>query len=98
MPISIDSLHHMARLAYLEANSDEIEKLALEVNSIIDFVQQLQSLDTNDISPLFHPLHLNQRLREDSITEENCINELSSIAPQFENEFYLVPKFVDAGQ
>jgi aspartyl-tRNA(Asn)/glutamyl-tRNA(Gln) amidotransferase subunit C len=98
MTISTHDLHHIARLAYLEAESQEIEQLALEVNAIIDFVQQLQGLDTTETSPLFHPLQLNQGLREDEITEKNCINELASIAPQFEKEFYFVPKFIKVEQ
>ncbi|STX29291.1 glutamyl/tRNA (Gln) amidotransferase subunit C [Legionella beliardensis] len=95
MTISKNDLHKIARLAYLEPETEEMEKLALEVNAIIDFVQQLQGLDTAEVHPLFHPLNLKQRLRDDEITEQNCIDELASIAPQFENDLYLVPKFVD---
>ncbi|MGQ3889018.1 Asp-tRNA(Asn)/Glu-tRNA(Gln) amidotransferase subunit GatC [Legionella sp. CNM-1927-20] len=98
MTIDVDDLNNVAHLAYLEAETQEIEKLALEVNAIIDFVQQLQSINTDNVAPLFHPLNLNQPLREDEITEENCSKELASIAPNFDKECYFVPKFIDVGQ
>lgn len=96
MTISPDDLKHIANLAYLN-DSEELDKLTLEVNSIIDFVEQLQTINTAQVEPLFHPLQLTQPLRNDEITEESCLKELATIAPLFDDALYLVPKFIESG-
>ncbi len=98
MPFSSKDLKQIARLAYLDIDPEDSSKLTDEVNSIMDFVEQLSSVDTSQVSPLFHPLALHQRLRPDTITEESCIAELEAIAPQFEDNLYLVPKFIESGK
>ncbi len=93
MTISAKELHQIAALSYLKA--EDIAQLDDDVNAIIDFVNQLSAVDTQQVSPLFHPLSLHQRLRDDEITEEECIAELEAIAPLFEDNLYLVPKTID---
>lgn len=96
MTLSTDDLKKIARLAHLDAVSDQTAKLNEEVNSIMNFVEQLCSFDTQDVAPLFHPLALHQRLREDSVTEQECIAELEALAPFFEDNLYLVPKVIES--
>lgn len=97
MTISINELHSIAELAHLETNPDEITTLSSEINSIINFVQHLREINTTGVAPLFHPMDLHQRLRDDQVTEEDCLAELAEIAPLFD-EHYLVPKVIDAGK
>lgn len=94
MTISAAELQQIAKLAYLEEDPEHTEKLTQEISAIMDFVDQLKSVDTNEVAPLFHPLELHQRLREDAVTEQECIAELEAIAPLFEDQMYLVPKVI----
>ncbi len=96
MTLSTSDLKNITRLAYLDTSSDQIAQLNEEVNAIMDFVEQLHSVDTQNIAPLFHPLALHQRLREDTVTEEECIAELEAMAPLFEDNLYLVPKVIES--
>lgn len=96
MTLSTDDLKKIARLAHLDTASDQTAQLNEEVNSIMNFVEQLCSFDTQDVAPLFHPLALHQRLREDSVTEQECIAELEALAPLFEDNLYLVPKVIES--
>ena len=96
MTISITELEKIASLACLNTAEDQTSKLNEEINSIMNFVEQLRSLDTQGIAPLFHPLALHQRLREDTVTEEECIAELEALAPLFEDNLYLVPKVIES--
>lgn len=98
MTISLDELHAIAELAHLETNPDEMATLSDEINSIINFVQHLREINTTGVAPLFHPMDLHQRLREDIVTEEDCLAELEEIAPLFDEQLYLVPKVIDAGK
>lgn len=95
MTINKNELRKICHLAQLECNETMQDSLLDDINAIMDFVEQLRTCDTNEVEPLFHPFDLHQRLREDISLEENCIEELESIAPLFEEGHYLVPKVID---
>ncbi|KTD50611.1 glutamyl/tRNA (Gln) amidotransferase subunit C [Legionella rubrilucens] len=98
MTISSAELQAIAELACLDSDYEDSLSLVLEVNGIIDFVAELRQLDTRQVAPLFHPYELHQRLRDDEMTESNCVEELEQLAPLFEEGFYLVPKVIDSGK
>ena len=56
---------------------------------------QLQSLDTEGVAPLSHPLDATQRLRADEVTETNQRDTFQRCAPAVENGLYLVPRVVE---
>jgi len=97
MTISPQDLAKIARLAHLDADSDNSTKLLEDISAIMDFVDQLRAVNTNNVAPMFHPFDLHQRLRTDQVTEEECLAELAAIAPLFEEDLYLVPKVIDSG-
>ncbi|KTD19311.1 glutamyl/tRNA (Gln) amidotransferase subunit C [Legionella lansingensis] len=98
MAITRNELENMEQLAYLDIESTDSSKLAEDVSAIMDFVDQLKQIDTTGVTPLFHPLDLHQRLRDDEVKESDCSEELAKIAPSFEDHLYLVPKVLDVGQ
>ena len=95
MSLSTDDFHAITQLAYLDTDSENRAKLNEQVNAIIEFVQQLQKIDTLNTPPLFHPMDLHQRFRNDEVTEEECIAELAEIAPYFDERLYWVPKVIE---
>lgn len=98
MTVSQNELTAISKLAYLENDADNTAQLITEINSIMDFVWQITQVDTSDVLPLFHPMDLHQRLRPDSVTEADCLQELADIAPLFDDSLYLVPKIIDTGK
>lgn len=93
MSLSLQSLEQLNQLAYLENNLEENPALAQAISSILDFVEQLQNTDVSHVAPLFHPMDLTQRLRTDNVTEIDCSEALSAVAPCFdEASYYLVPR------
>ncbi|MCW8397626.1 Asp-tRNA(Asn)/Glu-tRNA(Gln) amidotransferase subunit GatC [Legionella sp. PATHC038] len=95
MTISAKELDKISQLAYLDTDIEHSPKLIEDINAIMKFVDQLRSIDTQKVEPLFHPLALNQRLRSDVVTEENCLSDLETLAPRFEQDLYLVPQVID---
>lgn len=95
MTISVKDLEKIAQLAYLDTDIEHSPKLIEDINAIMNFVDQLRAVNTQEVEPLFHPLALNQRLRPDVVTEKNCLTELAELAPQFANELYLVPQVIE---
>lgn len=97
MPTTQDELKKIATLAYLDlvTDADAAAQLAEDINSIMDYVEQLRQVDTRHITPLRNPLELHQRLRKDEFSENNCVEALKKIAPMVIDDLYLVPKVID---
>ena len=57
--------------------------------------EQLAQIDTDNITPMAHPLHMTQRLREDKVTEEDQSESFQEIAPQTGKRHYLVPTVIE---
>jgi aspartyl-tRNA(Asn)/glutamyl-tRNA(Gln) amidotransferase subunit C len=94
MSLNEKEIHKIHELAMLERDEND-EHLIKEVSQIMDFIEQLRSVDTSQIEPLYRPFELYQPLREDIPSQENCLNELKSIAPAFEDDLYIVPTVIE---
>ncbi len=98
MPTSEHDLKKIAALAYLEIDAASAKQQSQDMNTIMAFVEQLRQIDTTNVAPLFHPLDLQQRLRDDQVRETNAVEQLAAIAPLFTDNLYLVPKVIDSGK
>jgi aspartyl-tRNA(Asn)/glutamyl-tRNA(Gln) amidotransferase subunit C len=85
----------IAQLAQLELKPEDIQENIDSMASILKLVDQMQSVDTNGIEPMAHPLDAMQSLREDQVSEPNQKELFQSIAPAIENDLYLVPKVIE---
>ena len=88
----LEKIAHLARLHITKAESEEV---MLRITDILALIDEMQSINTNDVAPLAHPLDLLQRLRTDEITERNYRDELQSLAPEAQEGLYLVPKVIE---
>ncbi|MEC8804310.1 MAG: Asp-tRNA(Asn)/Glu-tRNA(Gln) amidotransferase subunit GatC [Pseudomonadota bacterium] len=85
----------IAQLARLYISDSEIDEVTGRIRDILALIDQMQSVDTDHVVPLAHPLDLTQRLREDDVTEFNRRGELQLLAPKVEQGLYLVPKVIE---
>ena len=88
----VEKIAHLARLA---VSGDELDAVASDLSNILGLVEQMNSVDTQGVTPMAHPLHMSQRLREDTVTETDQRDYFQSIAPATENGLYLVPKVIE---
>jgi aspartyl-tRNA(Asn)/glutamyl-tRNA(Gln) amidotransferase subunit C len=88
----VDKIAHLARLQIEEQDAPEY---AQNLTNILDLVDQMQAVDTSDVSPMAHPLDAVQRLRSDVVTEENQREQLQAVAPEVEKGLFLVPKVIE---
>jgi aspartyl-tRNA(Asn)/glutamyl-tRNA(Gln) amidotransferase subunit C len=95
MAISADEVRAIARLARIEIDEAETPAFQEQLSGILEFVAQLNSLDTNDVEPMAHPQEIAARLREDVVTEVDDRQNFQQIAPSVENGLYLVPKVIE---
>ncbi len=95
MALSSTEIKEIAYLARIAIQDNEVPHFQKELSSILDFVAQLQSIDTDKVEPLSNPLDQTQRLRADEVTETNQRDANQEGAPLVEEGLYLVPKVIE---
>jgi aspartyl-tRNA(Asn)/glutamyl-tRNA(Gln) amidotransferase subunit C len=95
MALDTSEVIKIAHLARLGVDEAEHAEYARNLSSILDFVEQLNAVDTGGVEPLAHPLDAVQRLRVDTVTESDQRELFQSIAPATEAGLYLVPKVIE---
>jgi len=88
----VKKIAHLARLAITE---EDLENYSSSISEILDLVDQLQEVNTDQISPMANPMDATQRLRKDIVSEKDQRDSLQLNAPAIENGLYLVPKVID---
>ena len=86
---------HLARLGRLAIPSSSHASTAQEFQNIIAMIDAMQSVDTDGIEPLSHPLDSEQLLRADVVSETDSREAFQNNAPKTEDGYYLVPRVVD---
>lgn len=93
--ISNDEVKAIARLARIDIDDDHVANFADDLTRILDFVAQMDAVDTSTVEPLAHPLEVAARTRPDEVRESNQRELFQAAAPQTEAGLYLVPKVID---
>lgn len=89
---TIDKLAELARIAISEETMAEVGN---RLGDVLQLVDQLQTVNTEGVAPMAHPLDEVQQLRTDAVTEPDRREEFLKLAPQAEQGLYLVPKVID---
>jgi len=95
LSINKDEIKYLSLLSRMDIDKNEIKDIEEKLTKIIDFVDQLQTISTDNIEPMAHPLNQSQRLRIDEVTETNDRENIQKNAQQIEKGMYLVPKVID---
>ncbi|MFN3401850.1 MAG: Asp-tRNA(Asn)/Glu-tRNA(Gln) amidotransferase subunit GatC [Ferrovibrio sp.] len=85
----------IAKLARLKMEPDRQEALASELNRILSFVEELQSVNTDNVPPMTSVTPMKLRQREDAVTDGGQPEAVLKNAPQRQGDFYTVPKVVE---
>ena len=89
--IDRDQVLHVARLARLRLNEDEVGRMSSELSSILDHIEKINELDLDDVEPTSHVVELENVLREDtprpSLSREKALEQ----APDAAAEGFRVP-------
>jgi aspartyl-tRNA(Asn)/glutamyl-tRNA(Gln) amidotransferase subunit C len=95
MALDHSNVKSIANLAKLAISDENIDKYRTELSSILDLVEQMNAVNTDDVEPLANPTDAIQRLRADVVTETNHREKYMANAPAQENGLFLVPKVVE---
>jgi aspartyl-tRNA(Asn)/glutamyl-tRNA(Gln) amidotransferase subunit C len=91
MAISRDDVLHVAGLARLALREDEIERLQVQLNAILDAVGKVSELDLADVPPTSHPLALVNVFASDEPAPCLPVEDALANAPEREGDFFRVP-------
>jgi aspartyl-tRNA(Asn)/glutamyl-tRNA(Gln) amidotransferase subunit C len=89
--IDRDEVLHVARLARLRLEEDEVQRMASELSAVLDHIAKISELDLDDVPPTSHVVEVTGRLRADEprpcLPREVALEE----APAVQDDGFLVP-------
>ena len=94
MSVTKDEVKHIAKLAKLEFSEDEMGKLTHDLNEILEYVEKLNELDTDNVEPLSHPIEGSNVFRKDELRGSVDTEQALKNAPNATHEYFKVPKVI----
>ena len=95
MSLDNKQVKEIAYLARLSVDDSQLEQSTEELNNILNLMEELGEIETSDIEPMAHPLHMSQRLRDDEVSEGDLSKEFQEIAPKTGKSHFLVPTVIE---
>jgi len=95
MKIDNEVILNIAELAQLEVKDEMISQYADKMTAMLNLVEEMQSVNTDNIEPVSNPLDAVQTMRDDKVTEKDLREEYQAIAPEVDSGLYLVPRVVE---
>ncbi|TWT44118.1 Glutamyl-tRNA(Gln) amidotransferase subunit C [Phycisphaerae bacterium RAS1] len=90
-------VRRVARLSRLNLSESEVREFAPQLGRILDYVRQVEQIDTTGVAPLAHPVPLRDVVRDDVPHEPLSPDQALANAPEREGEFFKVPAVLDPG-
>lgn len=94
MAVTIKDVEHVAALARLSFSAEEKQRLTAQMNEILTYMEQLNSLDTENVEPLSHVITLGNVFRADERVPGLTREEALANAPAATDKFFKVPKVI----
>jgi len=95
MSLSADDVRWVAHLARLDLSDAELQTMTRQLSAILDYVNQLQQINTDGVEPLAHPLPIHNISREDEPAPSLPVDAALANAPNRQSDFYSVPAVLD---
>jgi aspartyl-tRNA(Asn)/glutamyl-tRNA(Gln) amidotransferase subunit C len=93
--ITIKQVEHVANLARLRFDEEEKKKLAEHLGEILEYINQLKKLNTDDVEPTSHAIPVKNVVREDVIKRSFTQEEALANAPSPVDGLFEVPKIIE---
>ncbi|AOA57596.1 Asp-tRNA(Asn)/Glu-tRNA(Gln) amidotransferase subunit GatC [Acinetobacter larvae] len=93
--LNAETVSNIAGLARLSLNDLQSAEYAQSLNKILEMMESLKAIDTEQVEPLKSPFDHAQPQRADIVTETNHRDEYQAIAPAVQDGLYLVPRVIE---
>ncbi len=95
MSIDAATVRKVARLARIAEAEERLEPLAQELSGILNWIEQLNEIDTEGVEPMTSAVKTPLPMREDVVTDGGDPARVLANAPKTANGFFVVPKVVE---
>ena len=95
MSVDRATVRRIARLARLAITEQEEGRLEKELSNILDWVAQLDEVDTSNVEPMTRVEDMKMKMRKDEVTAGFCASDILKNAPQVDDGYFVVPKVVE---
>ena len=95
MTIDLKTVKHISKLARISMEDEKAKKLVHDLNSIFEFIEKLDKLDTDKVEPLTSIVETTLKLRNDEVKSENIRDQILKNSPDKNKDFFVVPKVVE---
>lgn len=92
--IKREDVEYLSKLIRVELTEEEKIKFEKELEKILEYVSQLNQLNTENVEPLYHVLPLKNVFREDIPEDSSLKEEILKNAPEREKDFFKVPRII----
>jgi len=95
MSIDKDTVKHISKLARISLDEKEISNLSKNLSSIMKFIEKLNELNTDKVTPLTSIINASLKSREDDVKDGKIRDQILKNSPEKNEEFFVVPKVVE---
>ena len=95
MTIDLKTVKKISKLARISVDDEKAKKLESDLNSIFEFIEKLNQLDTSKSEPLTSVVDTKLQLRKDEIEFSNIRDQILKNSPDDNKDFFVVPKVVE---
>jgi aspartyl-tRNA(Asn)/glutamyl-tRNA(Gln) amidotransferase subunit C len=95
MTIDLKTIKHISKLSRISVDDAKANKLAGDLNSIFDFIEKLNELNTDNVEPLTSVAETTLKLRADEVKSENIRDQILKNSPEENQDFFVVPRVVE---
>jgi aspartyl-tRNA(Asn)/glutamyl-tRNA(Gln) amidotransferase subunit C len=95
MTIDLKTIKHISKLSRISVDDAKADKLAGDLNSIFDFIEKLNELNTDNVEPLTSVVETTLKLRTDEVKSKNIRDQILKNSPEENEDFFVVPRVVE---
>ena len=95
MTIDLKTVKKISKLSRISVDNEEAKKLENDLNSIFEFIEKLNQIDTSKSEPLTSVVDAKLQLRKDEIKSNNIRDQILKNSPDENKDFFVVPKVVE---
>ncbi len=95
MSIDKDTVKHISKLARISLDEKKIDSLSKDLTSIIKFIEKLNKINTDSITPLTSIINASLKSRKDEVKDEKIRDQILKNSPEKNDEFFVVPKVIE---
>ena len=95
MTIDLKTIKHISKLSRISVDDEKAKKLAGDMNTIFDFIEKLNELDTNNVEPLTSVAETTLKLRVDEVKSGNIREQVLKNSPDENEDFFVVPRVIE---